>query len=605
MPPAAPRLACRQRGFTLVEVVIALVIFVVGALAIVRIFPPALAAIRGSEEKSRATHSNRGLLASMTAGQVGDSVPVPDATYDCETTNCFGGTQGGGDAWADVSAAVVGTANRSGSLPADVNADLSTSALGRFRFIRGEPAIVMQDQAGTLFCATRFPYDSALQVRIWALGTGSEGSLPSLDDAGQLSFVGAKADLNGTQIDLWDPLHPYNPRPELRWANAGSPTAVFYLSYNWSESGLTEGTSDEPLIAREPNPVPVTPDKYQVAQGARLGTGISPGQVKSCWFRFYLGQYAPTAATGVDDAMQGHVDLTAANATLQAAGLPPLTPGSIVSLDYRVAGWDWVVDQDPGYAMYPPAASAGGVPAPTPVPVDLKVNLGVRHVGGSTGPVLYTELLGVDRTNGQQWVQRGYCDSGGNTASSNTGQLSLTCTHDGLRSGRYQLRYDPTLVDGVRVRSVFHSDDSWAQQLSVAAKSYLPFIAGAPASSTLGPSYYPVEGWRQYELVGSDVYFHASEAGKQVRMQYRLTATGPVVDKVLTIAATLGNPPSSLVTGGFVTSGIKVSHLTLTDANGDPATPAGIVAVQGVSLTSRSAWIGTGRWRQSLFTSMR
>jgi prepilin-type N-terminal cleavage/methylation domain-containing protein len=68
----------RASGFTLIEVMIALAIFVIGALAIVRIFPPALNAIQGSESRSIAMNRSRGFLARSTAQQG----LIPDSIYD-------------------------------------------------------------------------------------------------------------------------------------------------------------------------------------------------------------------------------------------------------------------------------------------------------------------------------------------------------------------------------------------------------------------------------------------------------------------------------------------------------------------------------------------
>ena len=64
-------------GFTLVEVVVALAIFVVGALAIIQIFPPALNVVRGSERRTVAANMSRSRVAALEERhQI-----APDAIY--------------------------------------------------------------------------------------------------------------------------------------------------------------------------------------------------------------------------------------------------------------------------------------------------------------------------------------------------------------------------------------------------------------------------------------------------------------------------------------------------------------------------------------------
>jgi prepilin-type N-terminal cleavage/methylation domain-containing protein len=118
-------------GFTLIEVMIALAIFVIGALAIVRIFPPALNAIQGSESRSIAMNRARAYLARSTT-QPG---LIPDSIF--ETDPAFVG-------------AVAGTTTRNRSLPTSLEeTDIQGSALGRFKRIIGERHRILLDDSPT------------------------------------------------------------------------------------------------------------------------------------------------------------------------------------------------------------------------------------------------------------------------------------------------------------------------------------------------------------------------------------------------------------------------------------------------------------------------
>ncbi|MBW3635377.1 MAG: prepilin-type N-terminal cleavage/methylation domain-containing protein, partial [Armatimonadetes bacterium] len=111
----------RRGGFTLLEVAIALAIFVFGALAIIRIFPPALGVIQNSGDQLTAVNFNRSTLARF-ARQPG---LVPDALYDTNPAN----------GWRDnIVGSVAGTPRRNNSLPVgtiqNIDLEYNLSALG-------------------------------------------------------------------------------------------------------------------------------------------------------------------------------------------------------------------------------------------------------------------------------------------------------------------------------------------------------------------------------------------------------------------------------------------------------------------------------------------
>jgi prepilin-type N-terminal cleavage/methylation domain-containing protein len=152
------RCAVRHTGFTLIEIMVALAIFVIGALAVIRIFPPALGVVQRAE---RTTIGNR-MARSVLARYESQPGLVPDGVYDYLATAVSATNPSG---WNDFEGAVEGTVNRNRSLPAgprdmgDTNLTNDT-ALERFKRIVGERHKVLIDNttAGTpaLFVLSRF-----------------------------------------------------------------------------------------------------------------------------------------------------------------------------------------------------------------------------------------------------------------------------------------------------------------------------------------------------------------------------------------------------------------------------------------------------------------
>jgi prepilin-type N-terminal cleavage/methylation domain-containing protein len=118
----------RRGGFSLLEVAIALVIFVIGALAIVRIFPGALNVVQGSGNRNLAVNLNRGTL-NKFAQEIGS---VPRAIYNGVTNNVPTADDAN---WAAYNGSVAGTPRRNNSLPRLNISDIDDSALGKFQYI--------------------------------------------------------------------------------------------------------------------------------------------------------------------------------------------------------------------------------------------------------------------------------------------------------------------------------------------------------------------------------------------------------------------------------------------------------------------------------------
>ena len=115
----------RRGALSLLEVAIALAIFVVGALALLRIFPPGLTVIEDSSKRLIGSRMANNLLARF------DAAPdaIPDAIYDAQFN--------GGWGWNDFPGAMLPVRSRGLSLPRSPD-NVDDSALGHLRFVRGE-----------------------------------------------------------------------------------------------------------------------------------------------------------------------------------------------------------------------------------------------------------------------------------------------------------------------------------------------------------------------------------------------------------------------------------------------------------------------------------
>lgn len=115
----------QRGGLSLIEVAIAMAIFVIGAVALLRIFPPGLTVIEDSGKRLIGSRMANSLLARYD----GEKLPIPDAIYDARFD--------GGWKWNDYPGAMLNSRNKGQSLPRSVDR-FDDSALGHLRFIRGE-----------------------------------------------------------------------------------------------------------------------------------------------------------------------------------------------------------------------------------------------------------------------------------------------------------------------------------------------------------------------------------------------------------------------------------------------------------------------------------
>ena len=573
LPATLRHSKAQARGFSLLEVAIALVIFVFGALAIVRIFPGALRVITVGGTRQNALNLNR---AAMT--RVQQNTP-PLATYDVgnPALNPTGfsfvdGYQGDNTVTPNIPAeprAVLGSTSRGYSLPRSANLqDYDVSALGSMRAIIGEGATVRTDGTN-LLVLTQFPIAD--------------------NDGNPAARLVERGKLDGATITKYGTVELSN----ARWADSGAPFtaftgATFYVSFRYQNGGNLWGAIDYPS---DPTTTDTTANTTKLP--AIFGTTypVVAGQVEvTC--QHDIGILSPPAS--LDDEGRGIINVTA-NVSLsspqpmQGSGTPTaLAAGDKVFVDYQ-ADWSRVL-QEGAPDIVPESL---GDPLPTPAPVSphqiaLTAPFIEDHANDAVFTALYTKSGNTFTT-----FDRGKWGEGV------PAQGMLSPTQGDLRASR--ITFDMAAQPTATARVSYRTRDQWAQQLSVAASSYKPFTDGS------------VEPWRDYYLDGSVLYFHASEAGKSVMVTYSYFDGGSNItlrNRLLSIE----DEPRTQAPSGFGSSKFA-AKLQLTDAEGNelsaPHSPLqngdflSISGVRGASVTVRTAWLDGSRYTQSFLTAMR
>lgn len=558
--------ALRRGGFTLVEVVISLAIFVFGALAIIRIFPPALGVIQNSEDRLTAINLNRSAVAQLSRSPE----LVPDAIYDNGPAGFVG--------------AVNGTALRNSSLPSNNIQDFDNTALGRFKSISRETHTISTDGSATpkFYVVTQYPYDPNQPVLICqedeveGVRMTSNGSL----DFSDATLKSTGAAFKDTTNPVLPPLTTPNPTDPI-YLNTGANgqlttrgDTIFYVSYSWIENSNLESVVDEPLIYPTATP-------SQTVQGRRGGTQpvVGPVQVRFRRLKYNPATASPALIPIAGDDFRGVIDLPA-----PSPSAPPdsfsFVRGEKISLDYTLKDWRWLVNNETPSLKPEDSVASDDYRA---------VNSPVRFF--DKDQTLYTLLSDQDGN------RKGAIYQGSLIAPSEG--LRLTDTIN-VKTGQvvFDLSALPNTATSARARVVYRTLDNWANQLSVAARSYKPYYSGVLST--------PAEPWRDYVNTSGTrqiLQFRPSEAGKSVAVSYVYTVGGADVEvnnKVLQIDARIIT--SSAFTGGLAT------ELQLTDNSGNTLTNAqvkGIRSVLGVSIQSRTAWLDGNKFSQVSSVALR
>ncbi|MBV9867895.1 MAG: prepilin-type N-terminal cleavage/methylation domain-containing protein [Abitibacteriaceae bacterium] len=592
-----PRRSSHRSGFTLIEVAVALVIFVIGALAILRIFPPALGLIQGSESRAIAMRMDKSTLSNL-ANNPGQ---VPDAIFDVSSYNSSTFTWTWNDAVTSggLPIAVVGTTSLNHSIPADIIASAFTnSSLSHFKHIMRETHTVLADSTGKLFVLTKFPYQGNVQVFTEdQVKDVVLSSTPANQD--ELDFSNAHLASTGA---LFSDAAPNSIRPPDNARTADGVT--YYVSYQWNEDITGAGykrvqsVTDEPISmvndgsAQTPN----SGHNVKPFQSTRAAQGVTliDGSV-SVRLRQRRGVITTSSATDISNGHVGYLPLNAVT-------FPTLHAGDTVTLDYDVEDWRQLLDDSVPNLAAPlptpayPAAIANSVAA---------VSMPIRNID-DTQPAWVSSLL-MDTTNPQaiglnqaEWNSNS-SPASASGAGSNPHASALVDVN--TKSGR--VVYNINGIKAPHARTGYRTLDSWAHQLSVAARSYIPFY-GTQYSTYL---YSFDEQWREYELVksNSQLVFHPSEAGKSIMVSYEYSDLGspPKYTQVVGSIIAINEQPDPSPDANF---GATVAAAQLTDQAGNILGAnriTAITSVEGVDIRARTAYIDNNHYNQSAVVAYR
>ena len=539
-PTSSTRTSARSSGFTVIEVLVALVILLIGGLAIMNLFPPALNVIKGSENREIAMAQVKGALARYT----NDSASIPDAIYDNTGVN------------DDV--AVEGSRSRNASLPNTLlESDFNLSALGHFKHIVGERhKVLTYTETGSTpvtrkFVLLNYAYSGTPSVSV---ADSIEGV--RVDNTGKLDFSDATKASDDSQFTpvagFYYASYSFQPR-----ISAGPPPTY----------GPLQSVIDEPVSTASLSSMQV----FQGTTNAKVVSGPVTLQV-------FTNRPAP-AAQPTDDPNAPFRGFLFVDSNLAS--------GQEVVVDYNVLDWRWLMEDTSATV----ATNKSNPPLSAPAPATARdVKLAVPFLGtpsaasaALSGRALYTLTMPAPNSQGQLSVNPRFGQW--------TGTAGTVGTDVVLDVSSASATYDIADNAGVamiapRVRTSYWASHGWAQQLSVAASSYYQYDA---ARATNG---FPQEPWREYAWSGAGtsdsntLYFHASEAGKTIMVSF-LNGTNKVANQIVTIGSRIKNAPAS-VPSGF---GSKVAEAILAESNGDPAgTVTALTSVRGVSVRARTAW---------------
>ena len=588
--------ARRSGGFTLIEVIIAMAIFVVGAVAIVRIFPPALGVIQNSESRAIATHEARSVLAKWSS----DPQSVPDWVYDADQTI------------NDERTAMLGTTIRTSSLPTRPDPQSTGSALGRFKRIEGEKHRVIQEAGGNKFIFTDFAYE------------------PTTDPLSRVTLTREYA-LDGVRIVessgdyYFDFSGSVNSATGASWANTGDPrfpqglggNYTYYVSYRW-----ISGTNQVNAVVDEPYIIP------DVTFPASDYTTLKPLQERR------IPSAAPTSATIPKSIIEGEVSvrvvekidplLTAApqsgdhfRGLVTLVPTFPANPGELIGVNYTVLDWSWMIYDGPL------SNPAGPLPDTMPTPVAPEkvqvVTLPIRGLndGFDPGAWMHTALMPAPGDGVTPVAPRR--DKWGPPA-------PTANFHVNDKRSDVLFKYNSATVKSPRVRIAYRTQDSWARQVTVASRSYVPFFnnsdfqasgsetAGArplnafppPPPAPAAPP--PRQTWREYlwnTATPRVIYFYPSEAGKTVMVSFKYQETVAGVPVTRTVTNAVITIDDEIISSPDLAFGKLVSQLELLDSKGLPVAATAILGIRGLSVHARTAWVDNGRYNQSVASGYR
>lgn len=587
------RTSARRRGFTLIEVIIALAIFVIGALAIIRIFPPALASIQGAGNRTNGARLASSELARMSVRIGGtEASRVPDAIFFGTSPSTFNTTFGG---------AFNGTITSNSSLPRDArlagngnaanDSALQIGTSGSGSYIEGERQRVMKSDNGTPsnladdfnFLLTSFPYADGSSV------------LPSHEET--IEGVRVNVDYAGGSPKYYFDFTNATLPNGASWSNSsnakypqGTGAAyTYYISYKWIEANTAatvHGIDEQAYVFPLPNASGIDNLKTALSDRIVVAPTITPTRPRS----LVEGEVKVRV---VEDVSPVFAPLNSDN---ERRGLVILSGGWIAGetarVSYRVNDWrNIVVDQ----------ATSGD-----------SVFLTTRGLDDDLYSNVYALVYSAPDSNGvsKNVPRSGECAPDSSGACSNTADALAEVKAFGNQTNRVRFESSASGVGGLtapRARIVYRPLDGWGVQSSVAARTYAPFLDYIPTNYFPDDNYgYVRQLWREYAWSSgsSNIYFQPSEAGKTIAVTFAYNdGTERVAkDRIITINDRTVDAPA-----GFPGAGGKASVAELVDLNGNLGpTVTSILSIRGLSVQARAVWAdNSGRYNQTVATDYR
>lgn len=550
----------RKKGFSLIEVVIALAIFVIGALAVIRIFPTGLSLVEKSGNEQLAANLNRSIVARRL-----NTKSVPEAIFDGDfrgaTSTGTADHHGYRNVGALFNGAVSGSAKFNDSLPKGITStQLNGSALDRFQAIRGERTIV-RNSTGSGLCVFT-------QSSIWVDAPASVSKNAAIYREFNVEnvTVNATGTLNWANANKTGSTNPFNPLVAATITPAVLNNFVFYATYRYTDaSGRVWQAEEEPIV--------------DAATTLRRIVNIVPGGVEikaRQWIQTTDFGLSTTTDEDKSKARCGLIKFTSST-------VPPVI-GETVYVDY-VTNWYWILEE----TSSPSNVDSNLYNNLTPLENYRQVELAIPFVRPRSTQRFATLLMGGGG-DGAHYAST-YSSSG---FLPTTTRVAFPADNSNLRSSLREgkIAFDITGVPSPLIRVAYRTQDDWAEQLSVSAQTYKrdSSLNGAtPLDWVTG-----VESWRNYELESNILVFQPSEAGKSVRVTYSYsTASG---DKVKTELLTISNQITAH-------GSLSVARATINPPGGGGVTA--ILSVKGASITSRTAWMTNDSYSHNLLTSLR
>jgi prepilin-type N-terminal cleavage/methylation domain-containing protein len=539
--PLSP--SSRRSGFTLIEVAIALALFVIGALAIVRIFPPALGVIRNNESRATAVTLGESTLAKFK----NKNSLAPEAVYDVDIS---GGWTSGVDNWQDYPSAVVNSASKSTTLPKQpTDPAYDASALGHFRYIYGEPHYIGTSQTILLNRPRASQTDTGVDIPVTAFYDDTVEGVQIGDD-GYLDF--SNAYLASDNTSFFDSANPKLPPA----ADRSEDGVTYYISYNWRECADIGCTNNPPIkgVLEEPISIP------GLATSARILPCVTNSN-----FRVLPGgirvrmrhNFVPTVATS------GNSDYTTVSVS---ATSPRIYYTNYLSSDWRILVNDSAPMQDPS----------------TP----------------TTG-VIRLPIPGLDDT----FSPTGYLTR----SDQQTAASPITPSNVDNKTGEIEYSISSWVAPRVRTIYRTLDNWAHQISVAPRSYVPYDAGRGIPdADGNIDFPREPWREYSWDASDGSYLYFHPGDAGKTVEISFT-DGSGDKVNSICTIDEDLISKPASVPTGfiGAGNTSSQVARMNITDAVGDPVSASSILSVRGLSIRTRTAWLNHDRYNQVIVPGYR